>query len=273
MANQLQVDELSVAKNRPTVHFERIDEGTIAVLTLDDPKRANAMGPEMGDAFKNHVRSIQNDPTVQVVIVRGAGKDFSIGGHRDMLIELGSGKRSERELHDFMMAFYNRWLPVLDLPVPVIVAMQGDCIGVAPVFACVADITYADDTLNLKVTFANLGLYPGMALSALLTQKIGLHQTTRLVAANEAISGDEAERIGLVERCVPTGKAYDEALKTARAIVASAPAVVRLLKKNIGLKKDGLIHELELNASQQAKDFLSDEYRKRVANYLPDKYA
>jgi enoyl-CoA hydratase/carnithine racemase len=43
----------------------------IAVLTLDDPKRANAMGPEMGDAFKNHVQSIQNDPTVQVVIVRG----------------------------------------------------------------------------------------------------------------------------------------------------------------------------------------------------------
>lgn len=273
MANQPQVDELSIAKEQPTVHLERIDEGTIAVLTLDDPRRANAMGPEMGDVFKTLVQSIQNDPAVQVVIIRGAGKDFSIGGHRDMLIDLGSGKRSERELHDFMMAFYNRWLPVLDLPVPVIVAMQGDCIGVAPVFACVADITYADDTLNLKVTFAGLGLYPGMALPALLTRKIGPHQAMRLAAANEAVSGHEAERIGLVERCVPTGQAYDEALKTAGAIVASAPSVVRLLKKNIGLKKDELIHELEINASQQARDFLSDEYRKRVANYLPGHYA
>src|SRR5215469_14491047 len=150
----------------PTVHLERLDDGTIAVLTLDDPKRANAMSPQMGDVFSEHVHAIVNDNKVRAVIARGAGKDFSIGGHRDMLISLGDPARSEKELHDFMIAFYLRWLPILDVPVPVIVAMQGDCIGVAPVFACVADIAIADETLNLQVTFASLGFYPGMALPA-----------------------------------------------------------------------------------------------------------
>jgi enoyl-CoA hydratase/carnithine racemase len=91
--------------------------------------------------------------------------------------------------------------------------------------------------------------------------------------ANEIINGREAERRGLVERRVPAGAAYKEALKTARAIAASAPSVVRLLKRNLGIKRTDLTSELETNAEQQARDFQTDEYRNRVANYLPDHYA
>lgn len=190
-----------------------------------------------------------------------------------MLIGLGRAGRSEKELHDFMLAFYNRWLPVLDLLVPVIAVLQGDCIGVAPVFACAADIAFADETLKLQVTFAGLGLYPGMALPTLLTRKVGPYRASLLTMANEIITGREAERIGLVERCVRPGAAYEQAVRTARAIAASAPSVVKLLKRNLGIKQIDLTAELEMNAEQQARDFQPDEYRARVANYLPDHYA
>ena len=257
----------------PTVHLEILDEGTIAVLTLDDFKGTNVMSPEMGDAFGRHIAFLQKDASVKAVILRGAGKDFSIGGHRDMLIGLGKPGRSEKELHDFMLAFYNRWLPVLDLPVPVLAVLQGDCIGAAPVFACAADIAFADETLKLQITFAGLGLYPGMALPTLLTRKVGHSRASLLTMANEIVTGRQAERIGLVERCVPAGAGYEEALKTARAIGASAPSIVRLLKINLGIRKTDLISELKRNAEQQARDFQTDEYRNRVANYLPDHYA
>jgi enoyl-CoA hydratase/carnithine racemase len=259
-------------RDSPTVHLERLDQGAIAVLTLDDPKRANAMSREMGDAFTSRVRAIQDDPALRVVIIRGAGKAFSIGGHRDMLISLGSGKLDEAELHDFMLAFYDRWLPMLDLPVPIIAALQGDCIGVAPVFACVPDIALADETLNLQITFAGLGLYPGMALLPMLVRKVGDQQTALLTMAGEAISGRQAERIGLVARCVGAGEAFEEALKVAREISSAAPAVVRALKKSLRIKRVDLLLELEANAARQAKDFQSDEYRRRVAGYLPNHY-
>jgi enoyl-CoA hydratase/carnithine racemase len=265
--------EFSVSGSGPTVHLESLDEGVIAVLTLDDSKGTNVMSPEMGDVFSGHIAFIQKDAAVRAVIIRGAGKDFSIGGHRDMLIGLGRAGRSQKELHDFMLAFYNRWLPVLDLAVPVIAVLQGDCIGVAPVFACATDIAFADETLKLQVTFAGLGLYPGMALPTLLARKVGTYRASLITMANEIINGREAERIGLVERCVPAGAAYEEALKTARAIGASAPSVVRLLKRNLGIKRTELTSELETNAKQQARDFQTDEYRNRVANYLPDHYA
>jgi enoyl-CoA hydratase/carnithine racemase len=125
----------------------------------------------------------------------------------------------------------------------------------------------------LQVTFGGLGLYPGMALPTLLTRKVGPYRASLMTMANEIITGREAERIGPVERCVPAGFAYEEALKTARAIGASAASVVRLLKKNLGIRMTDLTSDLEMNARQQARDFQTDEYRKRAANYLPDHYA
>lgn len=85
--------------------------------------------------------------------------------------------------------------------------------------------------------------------------------------SNLAVSGREAERLGLVERCVPAGQVLDEALRLARDIVKSGSATVRLLKKNLGLKRNELQAELERNALQQAKDFQTGEYRARIAPF------
>lgn len=264
--------EISVSTSEPTVHLESLDDGAIAVLTLDDSKGTNIMSPEMGDVYSRQISFIVKDPAVKAVILRGAGKTFSIGGHRDMLVDLGRAGRSEKELHDFMLAFYDRWLQILSIQVPVIAVLQGDCLGVAPIFACVADIAFADETLQLQITFARLGLYPGMALPTLLARKVGPYRASLLTMTNETIGGREAERMGLVERCVPAGAAYEQAVRTARAIAASAPSVVKLLKKNLGIKKTDITAELERNAEQQARDFQTDEYRTRAAHYLPNYY-
>src|SRR5215472_12624551 len=93
-----------------TLHLKYLDEQTIAVITLNDPDHANAMSPEMGDAFTAAVREIQANTAARVAIIRGAGRDFSIGGHRDMLIRLGSGQMGQAQLHEYMLGFYNRWL-------------------------------------------------------------------------------------------------------------------------------------------------------------------
>lgn len=267
-----QSKELSVSPSAPTVHLESLDEGAIAVLTLDDRRGTNVMSPEMGDVYSRHLASILNDSAVRAVILRAAGKNFSIGGHRDMLVDLGRAGHSEKELHDFMLAFYNHWLQILSIHVPVIAVLHGDCLGVAPIFACATDIAMADETLQLQITFGGLGLYPGMALPTLLARKVGPYRTSLLTMTNEIVSGREAERMGLVERCFPAGAAYEQAVRTARAIAASAPSVVKLLKRNLGIKRVDIDAELEMNAQQQARDFQTEEYRSRAATYLPYYY-
>ena len=68
--------ELSVSSSGPTVHLEFLDEGIIAVLTLDDFKGTNVMSPEMGDVFRRHIAFLQKDATVRAVIIRGPESTF-----------------------------------------------------------------------------------------------------------------------------------------------------------------------------------------------------
>ena len=111
------------------VQLSFTDGRAIAIITLNDPKLGNPMSPEMGDAFAALVDQLKRLGELRAVIVRGAGQNFSVGGHRDMLTMLADPKMSAKARHDFMLSFYDRWLSLLDVPVPVIAAIEGDCIA------------------------------------------------------------------------------------------------------------------------------------------------
>lgn len=107
-----------------------------------------------------------------------------------------------------------------------------------------------------------------MGLPYLLQRKVGIQQAALLLLAQEPVSGREAERIGLVTRCVPAGTARGEAMRLARRIAGAAPAVIGELTGNLRLSRKKLMLELEVGARRQAKDFLTREYRTRVVRHV-----
>jgi enoyl-CoA hydratase/carnithine racemase len=254
------------------VHLEFIDEGAIAVITLDDPKRGNAMSPAMGDAFAAVVKRLNEHDALGAVIVRGAGKNFSIGGSRDMLTHLADPSLSDEARRTFMLGFYDRWLSLLDIPVPVIAAIEGDCVGVAPIFACASDICVADETATFHITFAGLGLFPGMAMSYLVPRIVGAQQAAVLMVAGAPFSGREAATCGFVARSVSKGAVHEEALKLARQIAGNVTETVRALTQTLRIKRSELQPVLESDAVRQARSYVSDAYRQRIAKYLPNWY-
>jgi enoyl-CoA hydratase/carnithine racemase len=252
--------------------LEMREEGTIAILTLDDPARTNAMSTEMGDALSAHVDALMSDETLRCVIVRAAGRDFSIGGTRQMLSGLASGERTEQERYDFMLGFYDRWLSVLKLPVPVIAVIQGACIGVAPVWACLSDICVAETTARFQITFANLGLYPGMALSYLIPRSTGPQAGALALLEAHSFSGEEALAMGLVARTTRDGQGFAEALQIAQGICANVPTVVRDLVHTLRPRRDSLDPVLKNDARHQARSYATAEFKERIAQYLPEFY-
>ena len=120
----------NVASETDKVQLAFLDGRAIAIVTLNDPGLGNPMSPEMGDAFTAVVAQLKQLEGLRAVIVRGAGEHFSVGGYKDMLTKLADPKLSAEARHDFMLGFYERWLSLLDIPVPVIAAIEGDCIGV-----------------------------------------------------------------------------------------------------------------------------------------------
>jgi enoyl-CoA hydratase len=253
------------------VQLEFIDDA-VAIITLDDPKRRNAMSPDMGDAFATVVERVKEHDELRAAIVRGAGRNFSIGGSRDMLTHLANPGLSDEARHAFMLGFYDRWLSLLDIPVPVIAAIEGDCIGVAPVFACTSDICVADEAANFHITFAGLGLYPGMAMSYLVPRMVGAQQAAVLMVAGAPFSGRQAAECGFVARSVPKGAVHEEALKLARQIAANVPETVRALTQTLRIKRSELQPVLESDAARQAWSYATDAYRQRIAKYLPNWY-
>lgn len=255
------------------IQFTLLDNDTIAIVVLNDPELGNPMSPEMGDEFRAIVEHTKTLKKLRAAIVRGAGNNFSVGGHREMLTGLAAPSMSEKARHDFMLGFYNKWLSLLEIPVPVIAAIEGDCIGVAPIFACASDISVADETANFQITFAGLGLYPGMAMSYVVPKLVGAQQAALLMVAGAPFSGREASDAGFVARSVPKGTVHDEALKIARQIAANEPTVVRPLTLALRLKRDELQRVLESDAARQAESYATGEFRKHIEEYLPNWYA
>ena len=255
------------------VQFTLVENGTIGIIVLNDPELGNPMSPEMGDQFRATVGRTQTLKNLRAIIVRGAGKNFSVGGHREMLTGLAEPTMTEAVRHDFMIGFYDKWLSLLEIPVPVIAAIEGDCIGVAPIFACACDIGLADETANFQITFAGLGLYPGMGMSYVVPKLVGAQQAALLMVAGTPFSGKEAFEVGLVARSVSRGTVHDEALKIARQVAANEPTVVRPLTLALRLKRSELQPVLESDAARQAESYATAEFRKHIAEYLPNWYA
>ena len=92
------------SKERVAVDLEFTDGCQIAVITLVDTARDNAMSPEMGDAFRVVVDSLKTFSDLRCAIVRGAGKNFSIGGARDMLSSLADTRRTAEDRERFMLS-------------------------------------------------------------------------------------------------------------------------------------------------------------------------
>lgn len=268
----IKASESQVPVTATKVQLTYVDDGAIAVITLNDPELGNPMSPEMGEAFAATVRGLQSQQGLKAAIVRGAGRDFSVGGHRDMLTHLASSAMTAKARHDFMLGFYDHWLSLLDIPVPIIAAIEGACIGVAPIFACVSDICIADETANFQITFAGLGLYPGMAMSYVLPKLIGPQRATLLMVAGAPFSGREAYELGLVARCVPKGTVHEEAIKTARQIGGNVAEVVRPLTRALRARRNDLQAALESDAARQAESYATPAFRQQIAKYLPDWY-
>jgi enoyl-CoA hydratase/carnithine racemase len=203
-----------------------VDAG-IATITLNRPEKLNAYTLEMGDEVVDAFARIRADAAVRVALLTGAGRGFCAGvdldalkAHQTKPAIPGTPRLGEE---DFL-----RKLP-LELavfPKPVIVAINGAAIGVGVTMTLPCDVRVAADTAKLGLTFAKLGLLPGLGSTHLLPRLVGMAKALELVLTARVIPAAEAAEIGLVNRVVPAAALLDEARAMARAMLECRPEVL-----------------------------------------------
>lgn len=203
--------------------------GGVVLVTLDLPDRRNMMSAAMTASWGRAMSAVRADRGIRAVVVTGAGSAFCSGG--DLAWIGGEPGASVDELRARMLPFYRTWLAVREIEVPTIAAVNGAAIGAGLALALACDLRYAATDARLGMPFTSLGMHPGMASTWLLPEVAGLAVARELLLTGRMVSGEAAERMGLVNRALPAGEVLDEALRVADEVAATAPLASRLTKR------------------------------------------
>jgi enoyl-CoA hydratase len=191
-----------------------IHEG-VATLTLDDPDRRNALTVPMGNEIVAMLDDLEADPAVGALVVTGAPPAFCAGADLSHLSGSAEGG-AEQGLRDI----YEGFLRVGRSTLPTLAAVNGAAVGAGMNLALVCDVRLAGERARFDTRFMQLGLAPGGGHTWMSRRIAGPQAVSATVLFGEVLDGREAERVGLVWRCVPD----DELLGAAQVMAARAAA-------------------------------------------------
>lgn len=237
------------------LRIERHD--ALATVTLDRPERLNALSCGLVDALRAAALELAAQPEVRAVLLTGAGRAFCSGA--DLLEDelLGSatptpGERVERSMREHMNPMVRAWY---ELPVPVVVAVNGVAAGAGASLALAGDLVIAAESATFIQLFApKVGLMPDLGSTYYLPRLVGTARAKALAMLGEPLAAAEAVRIGLIWRCVPDAALADEALRVARALAAGPTQAYIRIKQVFNVAPAAtLAEQLERETELQAE--------------------
>lgn len=205
-----------------TVRSEVLDG--VAVVTLDAPSRRNAFDLAMCEEITKTVDALEANLGVGAIVVTGAGSAFCAGAD---LSHLGAAQ------DEGLLAVYEGFLRFARSPLPTIAAVNGAAVGAGMNLALACDVRLAATSARFDTRFLRLGIHPGGGHTWMMRAAVGAQATAAMVLFGEVLSGQEAERHGLVWRCVPDDELLPLALELADRAAAAPNELVRRTKATI----------------------------------------
>jgi len=221
----------------------------VLVVMLNRPEVLNALNTQMGrDQLELWTRLAAEPGELRCVVLTGAGdRAFCAGG--DLKERDGMTEAAWRAQHEI---FERMFMALMELPLPVIAAVNGHAFGGGLEMALACDFIYAAKNARFALSEVSLGIMPGGCGTQNLPRAVGERRAKELILTAQPFTAEEGAQWGLVSRVCD--KVLDDALATARRIAANAPLAVRQAKKSIhyGLQTDLLTgYRFEIEAYNQ----------------------
>jgi enoyl-CoA hydratase/carnithine racemase len=209
----------------------RADKDGCAFLTLNRPKKLNALTVAMFCELKTHVDAIAQDAGVGVVVLRGAGRCFSAGHD---LADIAHGERLPAP------HFQSQVIEQLaNLPQPLITAVHGHCYTGGLELALAGDIILAARSAKFADTHAKWGLTPVWGLSQRLPRRVGLAKAREMMFTCRTYSGEEAVQFSLANECVDDAQ-FEQRIADLVGEIAAQSWFSHRANKQLLIETDGL---------------------------------
>ncbi|WP_416898420.1 MAG: enoyl-CoA hydratase-related protein [Minwuia sp.] len=249
----------------------------VATVTMNRPDRMNAMTPVMNGEIRAAMQAASDDTAVKAIVLTGAGRGFCAGADVARLSNTAAGGAREAEPLpvdgaieggiDLPAGYAAKYAWMTTVPKPVIAAVNGAAVGVGLVMALYSDYRICAAEAKLGTAFARRGLVAEYGLAWLLPRIVGPSKALDLLYSARLVKGDEAERMGLVDRAVPAGDVLGEAQAYAKMLAEEvSPRSTRVIK--------GLVWRSLIQSMDEAQDdslaemqtaLKSDDFKEGIA--------
>ncbi|MDZ7676211.1 MAG: enoyl-CoA hydratase/isomerase family protein [Acidimicrobiales bacterium] len=198
-------------------------------ITLDAPG-LNSVSAGMHRQLADVWRTVDRDPDTNVAVLQGAGKGFSSGGSfamiEDVMADEAARLRVLREARDLV---FN----VIECSKPIVSAIHGPAVGAGLVAGILADVSVVGRTAKIIDGHTRLGVAAGDHAAICWPLLAGMAKAKYYLLTCEPLTGEEAERIGLVSLCVDDDQVHDRALEVATQLAAGAQSAIRWTKHTL----------------------------------------
>ncbi len=243
------------------LRFERRTNGVLLV-TIDRPEVLNAANVRLHRELSDVWAVADADEAVAVTVVTGSGRAFSAGGDLAMIEAMTTDYDATLEQWRDAGAIVESMLASVK---PIVSAVNGVAVGAGLAVALLADVSVVGESARLSDGHARLGVAAGDHAALLWPLLCGVAKAKYYLLTADFITGTEAERIGLVSRCVPDGDVLDQALAVATRLARGSVTAVQWTKRvlNQWLRQAGPVFGESL--ALEMLGFLGPDAREGVA--------
>lgn len=224
-----------------SIDLEKLDG--IGIITINRPERKNAFNRSQYEDLSSSLKNIEDDDSVHVAILTGAGGAFSSGQDlkemTEMAAAVASGIPASSQPGGFTMLLDG----LETFSKPLIAAVNGVAVGIGMTLLPFCDIVLIDETARMRVPFSELGVPPEAASSILFADQIGWQRAAEILFTARWIEAPEAVEIGLALRTAPQGEVLAHAVELAKTIASKSAYSTRVIKQLMVAGRGGRIKE------------------------------
>jgi enoyl-CoA hydratase len=245
----------------------------IAVITMNAPERMNACDASGHGEFPRVLRDIASDSAIQVAVITGAGRAFSVGATFEWMEDLTTDAEALLELQKQVRELVRAHI---DNDKPVVAAVNGFATGSGLMFALLADYIIAEEHVRISDGHIRSALAAGDGGTLIWPLAVGITRAKRYLMTGDWLSAIEAERIGLVTEVVPSGGSLPRALEVAARFREMPQLAVRSTKRAINQWLElGWSTSFELSVALEMQTFGlgGDEVRAAVGRLRAERAA
>ena len=242
--------------NRITLKPHPADE-RIGVLSMQDTESKNTFVDAFVDELMEVLRELQSNKQYRVILLTGLKDVFCAGASKDALMSIFDG---ELEVKDLALSEL-----LLNVPVPIIAAMEGAALGGGFVVALCCDIVLMNEKKMYGTNFTNMGFTPGMGATRLLQGLVGDFVANEMMFRGRLMKGREYRGRSLINYILPRDEIMDKALDIALDIAEKPLKTLQILKYSVSLEKRKLLLDARVHEDFMHKiSFGADEVKQII---------